>query len=71
LSDATVNVGDDGAAFGLDDDVVVTVSQLMYTANVMSSNGVLWGANDGGTLNSADIVLQEEAYNLFYEINNT
>ena len=70
LGAATYNVGSDGAAFGLDDDVVVTISELLYLENQRAVNGVLWDVG-GGALTAADLILQAQAYTLITDINDT
>ncbi|HEX4144968.1 MAG TPA: SdrD B-like domain-containing protein, partial [Pirellulales bacterium] len=70
LGAATVNIGSSGAAFGLDDDVVVTISELLYLENQRAVNGVLWDVG-GGALTTADLILQAQAYTLIDGIDNT
>ena len=70
LGDATANVGSAGAAFGVDDDIALTVSELLYIANQDAVNGVLWDVG-GGTVTAADLILQAQAYGLFNGIDNT
>lgn len=70
LGAATYNVGSDGAAFGLDDDVIVTISELLYLENQRAVNGVLWDVG-GGTLTASDLILQAQAYTLITDINDT
>jgi len=70
LAAATANVGNAGAAFGVDDDVFLTISELLYIANQDAVNGVLWDVG-GGSLTAADLILQAQAYGLIVGIDNT
>jgi hypothetical protein len=70
LGAAVANVGSAGAAFGVDDDILLTISELLYIANQDAVNGVLWDVG-GGTVSAADLILQAEAYGLFVSIDNT
>lgn len=65
LSIATVNVGTDGAAFGVKDNSTLIVMDLLYLTNIRAHNGVLWDANGDGTLSLAENILRTEAYSLF------
>ena len=67
---ATANVGSSGAAFGVDDDIMLTISELLYIANEDAVDGVLWDVG-GGTVTAADLILQAQAYTLIDGIDNT
>ena len=71
LGAATVNVAGDGAAFGIDDNAVITVTELLYRANATARKGLLWDANADGSLNVAESILRNQAYALFDAINGT
>jgi hypothetical protein len=71
LGAATVNVGTSGAAFGVDDNSILTVSDLLYLENVRAHNGVLWDTNDDGSVSAVETLLQNEACSLHDSINNT
>jgi hypothetical protein len=70
LGAATVNDGSAGDAFGLDDDIMITISELLYLENQRAVNGVLWDVG-GGALTAADLILQSQAYTLIVSIDNT
>jgi hypothetical protein len=70
LGAATVNVGDDGAAFGIDDNSVITIMELLLRTNARAKAGVLWDSNGNG-LTSAENMLRADALDLFTTINNT
>lgn len=70
LGIATVNVGSAGAAFGVDENAILTVMDLLYRTNQRARDGVLWDANDNG-LSTAELLLRAQALTLFDTINNT
>ena len=70
LGASTVNVGSSGDAFGVDDDIIITISELLYLENQRAVNGVLWDVG-GGALTAADLILQAQAYTLIDGIDNT
>jgi CSLREA domain-containing protein len=71
LGIATVNVGTDGAAFGINDNTVMTITELLSRVNARSRNGMLWDSNGDGSLNSAETILRNQVYSLFDTINST
>ncbi len=70
LGTSTVNVGASGAAFGIDDNTVMTVTELLSRANARARKGTLWNADGNGSLNSAESILRNQLYSLFDTINN-
>jgi hypothetical protein len=71
LGAATANVGAGGAAFGINDNTVMTITELLWRANARAHKGILWDANADGSLNSAEAILRNQVYSLFETINNT
>ncbi|HEY1599161.1 MAG TPA: hypothetical protein VGG64_06135, partial [Pirellulales bacterium] len=71
LGSATANVGANGAAFGLSDNTVMTVAELLSRANANARKGLLWDANGDGTLNPAETIVRNQVYSLFDTINNS
>ena len=65
LGGATVNVGVNGAAFGINDSTVMTIAELLSRANARARNRALWNANGAGTLSAAEIALRNQAYSYF------
>lgn len=70
LGASTLNVGTSGAAFGLDDNAIMTVSELLLRINLRSRKGRLWDVDGSGTLSSAETALRTQAQSLFASINN-
>jgi hypothetical protein len=71
LGIATANVGTSGAAFGLNNNTVMTIAELLSRANTSARKGTLWDANGDGSLSTAETVLRNQAYSLFDSINNS
>lgn len=71
LGIATVSVGSAGAAFGVDNNAIVTVMDLLIRTNARTKNGMLWDLNADGSLNTAETVLRNQASTLFDSILNT
>jgi SdrD B-like domain len=71
LGAATVNVGVNGAAFGLDNNFLVTVSELLLRINLRSRKGLIWDLDSNGSLNPAESTLRDQAWSLFSSTNNT
>ncbi len=70
LGGSTANVGAGGAAFGINDNTVMTITELLSRANARARKGTLWDANADGSLNSAETILRNQVYSLFETINN-
>ncbi len=71
LAIATFNVGADGAAFGVADNSVLSIIDLLNLTNARTTNGVLWDIDGTGTLSANETILANMAYLLFDSINNT
>jgi hypothetical protein len=71
LGTATVSVGVNGAAFGVNNNTVVTIAELLSRTNARARKGAVWDANADGSLNAAENVLRTQASSLFDTINNT
>ena len=71
LGAATTNVGVNGAAFGINNNTVMTITELLSRANARARKGLLWDANGDGSLSAAETVLRNQVYSLFGAINNT
>ncbi len=70
LEGSTANVGVNGTACGINDNVVMTIAELLSRANARARKGTLWDANGDGVLNSAETILRNQIYSLFETINN-
>jgi hypothetical protein len=68
---ATFNVGDSGAAFGVEDDSTMTVMDFLFAVNERTTNGVLYDLDGDGKLDvdSLDETQRELANTLFAAIN--
>ncbi len=71
LATATFSVGTNGAAFGVDDNAVLTVLDLLTLANTDAHKGLLWDLDGNGSLSAAETMLRLQADELFDTINNT
>ncbi len=71
LGAATINVATAGTALGLDNNSVLTVSELLLRLNLRSRKGLVWDADTSGSLNTAETVLRNQAQTLLAAINNT
>ncbi len=71
LGGSTVNVGTDGAAFGVDNNSVITALELLQRTNLRAKNGVLWNTTGDSSLSTAEKLMRDQAYELFNSINNT
>ena len=71
LATATFSVGTNGAAFGVDDNAVLTVLDLLTLANTDAHKGLLWDLDGDGSLSAAETMLRLQADELFDTINNT
>jgi hypothetical protein len=60
VATATINVGSNGAAFGVADNTVMTVMDLLLAADAQAVNGVLY---------NGDTVNRTKANNVFSAIN--
>jgi hypothetical protein len=67
---ATYNVGSNGAAFGVANNSIVAVSELLQIADNRSWNGTLWDADHTGTLSATETAWRNMAYTVFNAINN-
>ncbi|MGA2253387.1 MAG: NF038129 family PEP-CTERM protein [Thermoguttaceae bacterium] len=70
LATATANVGGSGAAFGINDNAVMTIGELLSRANANARKGLLWDANGDGVCSPAETILRNQLYSLFDTINN-
>src|SRR5262249_25092945 len=71
LGAATVDVGVNGAAFGVSNQTVMTIAELLARTNARARKGILWDVNGDPTLSAAETALRNEAISLFDAINNT
>jgi phage terminase small subunit len=70
LGGSTANVGVNGAAFGINDNTVMTITELLSRANARARKGTLWDSDGDGVLNSAETILRNQVYSLFDAVNN-
>jgi parallel beta-helix repeat protein len=67
---ATINVGSNGAAFGVADNSVVTVLDLLLAANSRAKNGLLYDLDgDGNATDALETSYRAMANNVFSAIN--
>ncbi len=71
LGAATVNVGVDGAAFGVDNSSIITALELLQRTNLRARSGVLWNTTGDSSLSAAETLMRNQAYDLFNSINNS
>ena len=71
LGSATANVGVNGAAFGINNNTVMTIAELLSRTNARAHKGLLWDADGNGSFSSAESILRNQTYSLFDSINNT
>lgn len=67
---ATYNVGSSGAAFGVADNTVLTVAEILARTNLRASNGLLWDLDVNSLLSSTETALRNMANEVFDGINN-
>lgn len=67
---ATYDVGSNGAAFGVADNSVLTVAEILSRINDRTFNGLLLDIDFNGFLSSAEIALRNMANAVFDGINN-
>jgi hypothetical protein len=70
LGATTVDVGADGAAFGVSNGTVMTVRELLSRTNARARKGTLWDVNGDGTLSGPETALRNQGLSLFDAINN-
>lgn len=61
LGASTFNVGDNGDAFGVDDDTNVTVLDLLLASNERAFEGLLHDADESGTIDSSELSMRRMA----------
>jgi uncharacterized membrane protein len=71
LATATFSVGANGAAFGVNDNAVLTVLDLLTLTNAHAHKGILWDLDGNGSLSAAETILRLQADALFDTINST
>ncbi|HEV3137357.1 MAG TPA: SdrD B-like domain-containing protein, partial [Pirellulales bacterium] len=71
LGASTVNVGINGAAFGVSDNAVMTVTELLLRTNARARNGLLWNINGDGVFTAGETAMRNMGYSLITTINNT
>lgn len=71
LGSATVNVGASGAAFGMNNNTVVTIAELLSRTNARARKGLIWDTDNKGSSSAAENILRDQAGRLFNSINNT
>jgi hypothetical protein len=71
LGGSTANVSVNGAAFGINDNAVMSITELLSRANARARKGTLWDADGNGVLNSAETILRNQIYSLIDTIINT
>ncbi len=69
LGAATANVGSSGAAFGVSNNTVLTINELLSRANARTKNGLMWDTNASATLDAGENAARAQALLLFDSIN--
>jgi hypothetical protein len=70
LGAAMVDVGANGAAFGVLNNTVITVAELLSRTNARARKGTAWDVNGDGTLSAAETVSRNQGLSNFDTINN-
>jgi len=70
LGAATANVGVNGAAFGINNNTVMTITELLSRTNTRARKGRLWDANGNATWNAAEAALRDQVFSMFESIDN-
>ncbi len=70
LATATFSVGANGAAFGVNNNTVLTVLDLLTLTNSHAHKGILWDLDGDGSSNAAETILRLQADELFDTINS-
>ncbi len=70
LGAATANVGMNGAAFGINNNTVMTITELLSRTNAHARKGLLWDANGDGSWNAAESIVRNQIYALFESIDD-
>jgi hypothetical protein len=70
LATATVNVGSAGMAFGTDNNLVISIGELLSRANAHAKKGSIWDADGSGSINAAEGILRGVVCSWFDSINN-
>jgi len=68
---ATYNIGSNGAAFGVANNSVLTVMNILVKTDFYAFNGLLWDTNHNGTISSLEDALRNMGNTVFDGINNT
>ncbi len=61
LGVSTINVGSNGEPFGVADDTVMTVLDMLLATNTQSSNGLLYDTNGDGIISYSERILRYQA----------
>jgi hypothetical protein len=69
LGTRTVNVGSSGAAFGVANNVTVSVMDLLLAVNARSRNGLLYDLNGDGRIDGAEVSYRTMANDVFTATN--
>ena len=71
LAAQTVSVGVAGAAFGVDDNLMISVGELLSRINAHANKGLIWDVDGNGTFSTAESAMRNQVSTLFDAINNT
>jgi hypothetical protein len=69
LGVATYSVGGNGAAFGVANNTVLTVMDILMAANARTVNGLMYDLDGSGTISDAERALRIQANSVFAAIN--
>jgi CSLREA domain-containing protein len=71
LGASTINVDSAGAALGLDNNAVLTISELLLRLNLRSRQGLIWDLDANATLKPAESVLRNQLNSVLTSTNQT
>ena len=69
-STATYNIGSNGAAFGVANNTVLSIYQILQKTNADARNGILWDLDGNGSISSIEDIYRDMATVVFNNINN-
>ena len=65
----TFNIGQNGAAFGVANNTVLTVLEILYATDARTTNGLLYDIDGSGTISAEEQSLRAKVHDAFAAIN--